>query len=395
MAVETAWGFASRGSLLIASIGFVMLFCVIALLGSCKQTNEWLMASVSDSSSIKQTYRSEWSLEQKVATIGNGVTGFGDCQPFCNRTLLKGILQDFIHVYKNKPVKRNLCGCLVNHCFAEYAVARLAEVDIMVENGVNAGMSGYLFRSAKPNATLYHVDPRSRPICNVSAERWYDPGADTGLGHYYVGPSQSKYYQAMVNDPNVGPEQGDAMGYAKSFHSKGFEDFFAIDWTDTRRRNTLVFFDTHQPDYFNILKALGMGFKLFLFDDNYNANDAGDMRGYSLKQVFARGGGEAKNLAYNLDFYYEMPPLISPYTLPAAIVEKYGLKQVVESRTPQDLQFDPFDITLGQKALLDLEDEVDGKLFEMLLEVVPVPEFGWYNHMAVSGKKFRSGIDLH
>jgi len=323
---------------------------------------------------------------QKYATLGAHVTEFGDCMPFCDRVRLKSLIKDWIVAYNNsKPLfGKNICGCMAPHCFAEYAVARLAEVDTIIENGVNMGMSGYLFRSAKPHAHVYHVDPRARPICNQGLDRWNDTGA-AGLVHYYTGPSKSLHYQAMMNIPGVIPETEANKKYAESFNSKGFEDFFAIDWSGVDRDRTLVFFDTHQRDFENLVKGIGMGFKLFLFDDNYNGLEDGDMGGWSIKQTFSRGGGQAKNLADALDFYYEMPPLINPFTVPEDMLDKYHIRPLTQM-PPGSNTVDKHDYMKSQRSLLDLADAGDRQLFEAVIAVTPVAEFRWYTHMAVAGK---------
>ena len=110
------------------------------------------------------------------------------------------------------------------------------------------------------------------------------------------------------------------------------------------------------------------------------------MNSHSLKQVFHRGGGEAKNLASILDFYYEMPPLIHPAAAPKHILDKYP--QLIVSQVSDPFKFDSPQHQLGidQAPLLDLNDTEDLKLFELLLTVTSSPgEFMWYNHMAVAG----------
>lgn len=144
----------------------------------------------------------------KHRTVGARLTSFGDCMPYCDRTALKALIPEFVSIYKTKPFKSNLCGCAVNHCFSNFAVARLAQISLIVENGVNGGMSGYLFRAAKPNSEIWHVDPLTYPTCDPEARtRWKYPGPSK----YLVGPGNSNYFQEMINMPNMHHEGPDAL----------------------------------------------------------------------------------------------------------------------------------------------------------------------------------------
>lgn len=253
-------------------------------------------------------------------------------------------------------------------------------------------MSGFIFRQAQPDAEIWHIDPLSKPICDPDKrKRW----KDTGKNHYFVGPSDSVYYSQMASS-FAKTDGADALEVAKEYGSKGFRDFFEIDWSKTNfdRDNGLVFFDTHQRDFDNVLKARAIGFKLFLLDDNYHTN-VGDMNGHSVKQVFYRGGGQADNLASVLDFYYEMPPIINPFLMDEELKAKYpAILEEVKKKTrsskpgkPVGVVFDSNaqDMGLYQEALLDLGLPDDRKLFEDLAAVVDPKEFAWYNHMSVLG----------
>jgi len=293
------------------------------------------------------------------------------------------LIPEFVEVYRNKPFQNNTCGCSVNHCFTSFAVAKLSPGNAIVENGVNAGMSGYLFRSAKPDATVWHLDPLSKPICDpIARTRWKDRGP--GQSKYYVGPSDSPYYQEM-SSVFAKSDGTDALEVAKQFGSHGFRDFFELEWSGIELKDMLVLFDTHQRDYDNVLKAVGVGFNLFLLDDNYCHIDNGDMQGHSVKQVFHRNTGQARNLASVLDFYHESPPLIQLSELPDHIKLKYPQLEVKTMSTPFKMDGHQYSLGLDPKPLLDLTQPKDLKLFELLLTVVSVEEFAWYNHMAVLG----------
>lgn len=325
-------------------------------------------------------------------SLGKGLTGFGDCVPYCDRKKLKSLLPEFLEVYKKKPWSDNKCGCQVNHCAMNFMVAKVSGAHSIIENGVNAGMSGFLFRQAQPDAEVWHIDPLSKPICDPNQrKRW----KDTGRSHYFVGPSDSIYYKEMANVFSKS-DGADASVVAKDYGSHGFRDFFEIEWTKTNvdQNTCLVFFDTHQRDFDNILKARALGFKTFILDDNYHTN-IGDMAGHSIKQVFYRGNGQAKNLASTLDFYYEMPPIINPLLMDEEMKSRYPkifeemskMNRGSKEGKPVGFVFDPNAQQMGlyQDPLLDLSVQEDRKIFEELATVVKHEEFAWYNHIAVLG----------
>lgn len=110
------------------------------------------------------------------------------------------------------------------------------------------------------------------------------------------------------------------------------------------------------------------------------------MSSHSLKQVFHRGGGQASNLAAALDFYYEMPPLIQPVTVPKYILERYPELVVSQDSDPLKLDVVQYQLGIDTEPLLNLDIPEDLKLFELLLTAATPEEFTWYNHMAKSGK---------
>jgi len=322
--------------------------------------------------------------EDKMKTLGKGVSQFGNCLPYCDKVKLRSLLPEFVKAYAHKPFPSNKCGCSANQCASNFLVAKLSGAKSIIENGVNAGMSGYLFRAAQPKAEIWHVDPLAKPICDPNERRrWKDPG----LTHYFVGPSTSVYYAQMAAQFSKS-DGADATSVAQEFNSHGFQDFFEIDWANSTvdKSSGLVFFDTHQRDFDNILKAVSLGFKTFLVDDNYHANEIGDMGGHSVKQVFHRADGQAKNLASILDFYYELPPLINPFLMGSDFRKTYPALYAYEDATG-GFTFNQNSHNLGfyQEPLLNLSIAADVKLFEYLVSFIDVSELAWYNHMAVLG----------
>ena len=301
---------------------------------------------------------------------------FGDCNPFCDRKKLKGLVPAFLEAYRAKPLRKNLCGCLLNHCMINFMIASLSNATFIVENGVDAGMSGYMYRKAQPAAEIWHIDPAPE-ACDASVKRWINPSK----AHYLTG--------------------------------KDFVDFFDVNWEQAGvdKKRSLVLFDTHLPDFFNIIKAVSRGFSTFVVDDNYPTVDPGTMGGLSLKTVMGAGGDKQKQIIRALDWYYEMPPLINPLLVPRKLAKKYpriftvhrfntskrfgfelAFNQCTKGRHCQFV-IDAEDLRAGvtQAPLLDLFDPADAELFEKIADSGIVREYEWwaYNHMAVLGTNQR------
>jgi hypothetical protein len=119
------------------------------------------------------------------------------------------------------------------------------------------------------------------------------------------------------------------------------KDFFKIDWSIIPDKNdTLLFFDDHQNALERIKKGKEIGFKRYIFEDNYPSKQ-GDC--YSLKKAFQHAGfnpndkkkgikttikqlinpvkwkkippnsQDSEYLKEVLDIYYEFPPVFKKY----------------------------------------------------------------------------------
>jgi hypothetical protein len=94
-------------------------------------------------------------------------------------------MDEFLELYDKRPDKTNPCGIQINHAFAVFMVAKNVKPTAIIESGVNAGMSTYIFRAAAPNAKIISIDPEAKPICGQK-ERWVDTDGNTD---YLVGDS--------------------------------------------------------------------------------------------------------------------------------------------------------------------------------------------------------------
>ncbi len=157
---------------------------------------------------------------------------------------LKSAIPEFLKQYQNRPIQDNQGGMKTPHAFATWFMLRKLQPKIVIESGIWKGQSTWLIENAVPEAQIYSLD------INLSIREYISKSAT--------------YYQ---------------------------KDFFQIDWTHVDKTETILFFDDHQNALQRIRKGREMGFKQFIFEDNYPAGNVGDC--YSLKKAFQYTGFQA------------------------------------------------------------------------------------------------------
>ncbi len=150
---------------------------------------------------------------------------------------------DFFPLYRERPIRNNKGGGLIDDSLCLYLVARLLAPATIIESGTYQGHSAWLLRRACPEAEIVTFD--------------VDPG------------------QLRHREPDV--------------------DYRAGDWSEARLpasdpARTLVWFDDHVSHARRLLEARTRGFRHALFDDNFEA--------YSL---YATGGAPVPTLAMTID----------------------------------------------------------------------------------------------
>jgi len=205
---------------------------------------------------------------------------------------IKESIPEFLRLYESKPIDNNEGGMKSPHMFATWFILRKINPTTVIESGVWKGQGTWLIEKTLPNCKIYCID------INLS----------------YI---EYKLSNALYFD----------------------KDFSEIDWSIIRdKQNTLLFFDDHQNAFERVKLGNEIGFKHFIFEDNYPAKQ-GDC--YSLKKVFMDSGfapvkrkqkGLINKLKYLfnrssnskvipnskdsqllqsiLDLYYEFPPVL-------------------------------------------------------------------------------------
>ena len=228
-------------------------------------------------------------MHQTSDRMAEGVTEIGNVD--WNNSDILDSLDDFIEIYKKRPILDNTGGMKAPHLFATWFMLKRLNPEVVIESGVWKGLGTWLIEKALPEAKIYAIDP-----CPHFKE--------------YISPN-AEYLT---------------------------EDFGKTDWSKiSNKGKTALFFDDHQDALKRIKEANSFGFKHLIFEDNYPPSQ-GDC--YSLRKVFAGVGFSPKKLKIkglrsflryfsregrirpnssdgdylerNLEVYYEFPPVYKP-----------------------------------------------------------------------------------
>ncbi|MEX2628625.1 MAG: hypothetical protein WD341_01715 [Tistlia sp.] len=152
-------------------------------------------------------------------------------------------IAEFFPLYRERPIRSNKGGGLINDSLSLYLVARLLQPETIVESGTYQGHSAWLLRRACPAAAIVTFDVRPEQL------RHREPDVDYRAGDWSAAPL-----------PDFDPAR------------------------------TLVWFDDHVSHARRLVEARNAGFRHALFDDNFDA--------YSL---YATGGAPVPTLAMTID----------------------------------------------------------------------------------------------
>jgi hypothetical protein len=164
---------------------------------------------------------------------------------------LRQAIPDFLELYKKKPIFDNQGGMTSAHLFATWFMLKKLNPKNVIESGIWKGQGTWLIENTLPDAKIYSID------VNLSIRKYIS--------------DRVQYFD---------------------------KDFFEIDWSIiSDKENTVLFFDDHQNAFERIKKGTKLGFKHFIFEDNYPAK-YGDC--YSLKKVFQHAGFRSDTQKKNL-----------------------------------------------------------------------------------------------
>tara|TARA_B100001063_G_C16675838_1_gene508985 strand:- start:52 stop:927 length:876 start_codon:yes stop_codon:yes gene_type:complete len=159
---------------------------------------------------------------------------------FNKENILK-YLDEFIHVYRERPIKNNLGGMKFPHMLGFYFLLKTLKPDFVVESGIFKGQSTWLIENTLPKTRVLSIDP------NLEQRE-------------YISKSNLIEYSNL--------------------------DFINQDFSNLPK-NSLVFFDDHQNFYERLVYSYFFGFKHIIGEDNYPVVQ-GDT--YSFKKIYSGKG---------------------------------------------------------------------------------------------------------
>ncbi len=203
---------------------------------------------------------------------------------------LRKSIPEFLDLYEKKPINDNKGGMKAPHMFATWFMLKKIKPKYVIESGTWKGQGTWLIEKTLPKSKIYSIDLKL---------------------------SNRKYISDKVQ-----------------YFDK---DFFEIDWSIIPNKdNAVLFFDDHQNALERIRNGVNIGFKHYIFEDNYPSKK-GDC--YSLKKAFQHSGfnpnsgrkgfkqiinniikkeikiqpnpDDAKYLKDVLEIYYEFPPVFT------------------------------------------------------------------------------------
>lgn len=155
----------------------------------------------------------------------------------------KTLMDKFLEIYKNRPDPINMCGIRINHAMALFLAVKQIKPSLVVESGVNAGVSTYFIRAASDTTKIFAIDPLEKPICGKK-ERWVDSSDKTT---YYTGDNfvdlMDLDWKGMVSKKDIDPEK------------------------------TLVFIDDHLHAFQRVAGVMKYGVRHIVVEDNYKLNE--------------------------------------------------------------------------------------------------------------------------
>lgn len=164
------------------------------------------------------------------------------------------LFDEFLRVYKARPDPVNMCGIRINHAMALFLAVKMIQPTLVVESGVNQGVSTYFIRAASSTTKIFAIDPMDKPICE-QGERWIDSSDLT---------------------TNLTGE-------------KNFVDLLALDWKgmidkgEVDPDKTLIFIDDHLHAFQRIAGVLRHGVRHIVVEDNYKFGEGKEAKSGHLR----------------------------------------------------------------------------------------------------------------
>lgn len=230
-------------------------------------------------------------------------------------------IEEFLDLYKNKPIEDNTGGMKSPHLFNMYCLLKELNPNLIIESGVWKGQGTWLFEQACPDSTI------------ISFDVYY--------GNQVYKSDKVQYLQMDIS-------------------TFDWNNFFET-MEQFTPENTLLFLDDH-TDFIKRIKFLEtVPFKKIVFEDNYPPNQGDCISPKKLIEsdrcVIDRDGDrnwvdiskEDKELfERSISYYQELPPIYKPDKT------RWGDDWGDSYKTPSPhLEFDSFDSDILKEEMYD------------------------------------------
>ncbi|KAL7575496.1 hypothetical protein ACA910_020082 [Epithemia clementina (nom. ined.)] len=213
-------------------------------------------------------------------------------------------LNEFLKIYSRRPDPANACGGRLNHQFALYMITKQLQPTTIIESGVYAGQSTYMFRQASNS----YNSKRSTPVKIISLDPTTHPECQNPPSYMDTPMDMERWIDTTNNEYLTGTN---------------FVDFDSVNWAERIANGeldpatTLIFMDDHQGFYRRFDTFLKHGFRYIIHDDNFKLGHdfiEGDTWGDTPKQMWRKPNSAATQWLYKqaLIKYAEFPPILSP-----------------------------------------------------------------------------------
>ena len=167
------------------------------------------------------SWKNKKVFEKQLATNISELNSY----PQLNDTFIKNKMDDFLNIYKNRPIQNNHGGGLAVNLFDVYCAFTYVKPKYIIESGIFQGQGTWLLEQILPNSKIVSIDPFLE---------------------------QRKYISNKVK-----------------YTTTDFLNFTNDNISKERAKETIIYFDDHQDQYKRLMHAYNLGFKHLLFDDNY------------------------------------------------------------------------------------------------------------------------------
>ena len=140
---------------------------------------------------------------------------------FSNNEILK-YLDEFIYLYKKRPIKNNIGGMRFPHMFSFYYLLKILKPEFIVESGVYKGQSTWLIENTLPKSKVLSIDLNLKQEFLDLNKQW-DMGIDEKLilneAKINVSPklniiwSKKNYIETVENERSIFRKYNYSLNY--------------------------------------------------------------------------------------------------------------------------------------------------------------------------------------